>query len=101
MVDVCVVFSTTSNILAGMQSHHDLKEIYWRSRRGMLELELKLVPFVRDCFNDLTQAEKAAYVALLSEEDWQIFDWLQGRTDPPDATTGELIEKIGRHAGKL
>ena len=53
---------------------HQLKEIYWRSRRGMLELELRLVPFVRDCFESLSEAEQAVYVEMLAEEDWQIFD---------------------------
>ena len=82
-------------------SHHDLKEIYWRSRRGMLELELKLVPFVRDCFNDLPAQEREAYVNMLSEEDWQIFDWLQGREQPEDPTLALLLKKIEAHRGKL
>ena len=46
----------------------DLKHIYWRSRRGLTELELKLVPFVRDCF-DLSEDEQALYEELLDWED--------------------------------
>lgn len=84
-----------------MQDHHQFKEIYWRSRRGMLELELKLVPFVRDCFADLSDAEQAAYVALLAEEDWQIFDWLQGKETPADPLTQNLVERIVAHEGRL
>lgn len=80
---------------------HDLKQIYWRSRRGMLELELRLVPFVRDCFADLTEIERGAYERLLAEEDWQIFDWLQGREIPQDETTARLVEKIVQHPGRL
>ena len=68
--------------MSSPDAHHDLKAIYWRSRRGMLELELKLVPFVRDCYRDLSMSQQRAYEALLAEEDWQIFDWLQGRTMP-------------------
>ena len=80
---------------------HDLKEIYWRSRRGMLELELKLVPFVRDCFAGLDDTLQSAYVDLLAEEDWQIFDWLQGRTTPEDEATCRLVSQIAAHKGKI
>ena len=80
---------------------HDLKEIYWRSRRGMLELELKLVPFVRDCFGGLNDELKAAYVELLAEEDWQIFDWLQGKVEPEDRSTKELVALIAAHKGRI
>ncbi len=82
-------------------SHHDLKEIYWRSRRGMLELELKLVPFVRDCFGDLPDHLQNAYLALIEEEDWQIFDWLQGKEQPTEAAMLELVQRISTHVGKL
>ena len=80
---------------------HELKEIYWRSRRGMLELELKLVPFVRDCFAELDKGLQASYVDLLAEEDWQIFDWLQGRVVPEDPSTRLLVERIAAHKGRI
>ena len=80
---------------------HDLKEIYWRSRRGMLELELKLVPFVRDCFPTLNSELQDTYVNLLAEEDWQIFDWLQGRTTPESAQMIELVQAIAAHKGRI
>ena len=79
----------------------DHKEIYWRSRRGMLELELKLVPFVRDEFAQLSPQEQQTYVALLEQEDWQIFDWLQGREVSEDPHMQALVEKISAHQGKL
>ena len=84
-----------------LERPHELKEIYWRSRRGMLELELKLVPFVRDCFTTLDDDLKAAYVNLLAEEDWQIFDWLQGKVEPDDEHTQALVAKIAAHKGRI
>ena len=62
----------------------DLKHIYWRSRRGMLELELQLIPFVRDHFSSLTEQEQRCYEQMLDLEDWQLFDWVQGRETPAD-----------------
>ena len=61
---------------------HDLKAVYWRSRRGMQELEVKLIPFLRDRYRALPEHEQRAYDALLAEEDWQLFDWLQDRGEP-------------------
>ncbi len=82
-------------------THHDLKEIYWRSRRGMLELELKLVPFVRDCFPSLSSELQASYLSLIEEEDWQIFDWIQGQETPEDELMAELVARINQHVGKI
>ena len=84
-----------------MGDPNDLKQIYWRSRRGMLELELKLVPFVRDHFAELTEQEQHAYEAMLGEEDWQLFDWLQGRETPEDPCTRRVVDKIIASRGRL
>ncbi|NOX49133.1 MAG: succinate dehydrogenase assembly factor 2 [Gammaproteobacteria bacterium] len=67
----------------------------------MLELELKLVPFVRDCFAQLSAQEQVTYEAILAEEDWQIFDWLQQKEVPEDKPTKELINKIVQYHGCL
>ena len=84
-----------------MSSHHDHKEIYWRSRRGMLELELKLIPFVRDCYADLPQEEQATYQQMLALEDWQLYDWVQGREVPDDANVKRVVDKIIAFQGVL
>ena len=84
-----------------MTDPNQYKQIYWRSRRGMLELELKLVPFVRDHYHELDDAERATYEALLAEEDWQLFDWLQGRQVPEDPLTKQVVDKIIASSGRL
>ena len=60
----------------------------------MLELELQLVPFVTHCYPDLNSEQKAAYATLLDHEDWQIFDWLQGREEPREAALGVIVQAI-------
>ena len=84
-----------------MTDPNEYKQIYWRSRRGMLELELKLVPFVRDHYKGLDAAERAAYEDMLGEEDWQLFDWLQGREVPADPLTKQVVDKIIASSGRL
>ena len=76
------------------------KRLYWRSRRGMLELELQLVPFVTNHYRALSQEQKDAYAALLDHEDWQIFDWLRGREEPQDDAIRVLIETIRAADGR-
>lgn len=65
-----------------------------RSRRGMLELELALGPFVEQRLADLDEADKRCYGRLLEQDDWDIFDWLQGRGVAPDADLAHIIEQI-------
>lgn len=79
----------------------ELKHIYWRSRRGLTELELKLVPFVRDCFYDLSADEQALYEELLDWEDVDLYDLLQGRITAKDALVAGLVDKILAYDGVL
>lgn len=72
----------------------DEGRLYWRSRRGMLELELVLVPFLRERYPHLPPDLQCTYAELLECEDWQIFDWLQGRSRPQRSLMKQLIERI-------
>ena len=56
--------------------------VLWRSRRGMLELDLLLVDFARVRYPLLDCADQEAYGALLEQDDWTIWEWLQGRSAP-------------------
>ena len=49
----------------------------WRSRRGMLELDLLLVRFAERSYPRLADADQQAYLELLRLDDWRIWDWLQ------------------------
>lgn len=60
----------------------------------MLELEFRLLPFVTQCFPSLSDEEKALYVELLEHEDWEIFDWMQGREVPEDPAMVALVQRI-------
>ncbi len=73
------------------EAHH---RAFWHSRRGMLELEFQLVPFARDCFASLSDEDKDIYVRLLDHEDWEIFDWLQGREVAKDPQVRAMVARI-------
>ena len=66
-----------------MSDRDDHGRVSWRSRRGMLELDLYLVPFADREYAGLSAAQRRSYGALLEQADWEILDWLQGRSAPP------------------
>jgi len=70
------------------------KRVYWRSRRGMAELEQQLLPFVVARYPQLPADQKLLYAQLLDHEDWDIFDWLQGRVQVPDPALRALVAQI-------
>ena len=74
-------------------SVHD-EALRWRCRRGLLELELLLLPFVRTRLTSLSIAEKQVFARLLEHDDLDIFDWIQGRGEPEDAELAGLLVEI-------
>ena len=76
------------------QSEGAERALLWRSRRGMLEVELKLLPFARTGLRELASAEREAYARLLQEDDWQLHDWLQGRSAPADPALARIVGRI-------
>jgi antitoxin CptB len=80
-----------------VDSPADVKRLYWRSRRGLLELELLLVPFVRECYADLPRDAQCSYARLLEFEDLDIYDWIQNRSQPDDESLVSIIALIRAH----
>ena len=72
-------------------------EIFWHSRRGMLELDLLLVPFAREVFDSLSHSDQMLYSELLEEEDQDLFTWLMQRSVPNDTRFEPIIRQILAH----
>ena len=72
-------------------------EIFWHSRRGMLELDLLLVPFAREVFELLSHSDQMLYSELLEEEDQDLFTWLMQRSVPNDPRFEPIIWQILAH----
>jgi antitoxin CptB len=71
-----------------------MNRCYWRSRRGLLELDLLLPPFVQARFESLSQAQQRALQQLLDCEDPQIWDWLREHSVPDSPEILDLITLI-------
>ena len=75
-------------------------KIFWHSRRGMLELDLLLVPFATEVFESLSRQDQLLYSDLLEEEDQDIFNWLMLRSEPSEARFESIIRQILAHNAK-
>lgn len=74
-------------------SAEDLKRLSWHSRRGMLELDLLLVPFAENLAR-LSADELEMYRELLREEDQDLFLWLTRRAPAPAPRLQQMVEMI-------
>ncbi|PCH58320.1 MAG: hypothetical protein COC19_08590 [SAR86 cluster bacterium] len=72
----------------------DKRKIFWHSRRGMLELDLLLVPYATNEFEKLSYTEQLLYQEFLEEEDQDIFAYLLKRQLPEDTRFLAVIEQI-------
>jgi antitoxin CptB len=60
----------------------------------MLELELALAPFVLQRLDGLSAEDKARYARLLEHDDWDIFEWVQGRHAPADPELAAIVAEV-------
>lgn len=72
----------------------ELNRLYWHSRRGMLELDVLLVPFVREVYSDLDADDQARYRKLLACEDQDMFGWFMQRGEPEDPDLKRIVRMI-------
>lgn len=75
-----------------------IKKIRWACRRGMLELDLLLLPFFETNYLNLTVQQQADFVSLLEYPDPEIYAWLMGYAQPVDLKLQTLIQLIKQHA---
>lgn len=73
------------------------QRIYWHSRRGMLELDLLLMPFAQEVFDTLSHEDQLLYSELLEQEDQDLWAWLLERGEPPAAHLKPIITRILAH----
>lgn len=74
-------------------------KLYWGSRRGMLELDLILLPFVDKIFATLEPEDQTRYWQLLEQQDQDLFAWFMGRGDPEDPDLRKIVEIIRANTG--
>lgn len=66
----------------------------WASRRGMLELDLVLAPFVEAVYPSLSEADRDGYQRLMACQDQELYRWFLRRSRPEDPLLASLVDRI-------
>lgn len=77
----------------------DYHRLRWASRRGMLELDLILGPFLENIYPDLREEDKLLYQRLLEGEDQDMFNWFLHKTVPEDPDMQKIVAIILKNTG--
>ncbi len=72
--------------------HVKIERLKWRSRRGLLELDLVFERFWSGAGARLDDRQAQVLARLLELPDNDLLDMVMGRTHAPDAALGELVE---------
>lgn len=77
-----------------MSAEVEKKRLYWHSRRGMLELDVLLVPFLEEVYSTLEPDDQERYRLLLESEDQDMFGWFMQRNEPDDPDLKRIVRMI-------
>ena len=80
-----------------MSDNQDVTEfnrLAWHSRRGMLELDVLLGPFLNEVYRDLTEEDQARYRKLIDCEDPDLFSWFMRNSVPSDPDHAKMVNMI-------
>ncbi len=66
----------------------------WQCRRGMLELDVILIPFLQEHFEELDEALQYAFVELLKQADPDLYTWIMGFGQCEQIELVEIIQLI-------
>ena len=83
-----------------MTDNIEAKRVVWHSRRGMLELDVLLLPFAQEAYGELNEDDQARYRALLEKEDPDLFMWFLEHITPDDADMERIVNLVLEHARK-
>ena len=73
---------------------NDKSRIQWACRRGMLELDVAIMPFFKFEYETLSDTDKQVFVDLLKSDDPDLFNWLMNHGKPADAQLQRMINLI-------
>ena len=79
-----------------MDHREDWNRAKWASRRGLLELDLLLAPFVNEAFLQLDTVLRQNYRELLFQDDQDLMEWIMGRSAISEDRFVPVIEEIRR-----
>jgi len=86
--------NTSSETDVTEQERAEFNRLFWHSRRGMLELDVLLVPFLKEAYKDLPKEDQVRYQQLLDCEDTDMFSWFMQKSVPQDPDLARIVKII-------
>lgn len=80
--------------MTGKVAAEELNRMRWACRRGMLELDLVLEPFVISCYAGLDERDRQRFQQLMSCEDQDLFGWFLRRERSDDEELNAIVSKV-------
>ena len=77
-----------------MVSEEEINRMRWAARRGMLELDLVLEPFVQARYGSLDATDRARFRELMLQEDQDLFAWFLRREQPDDPELASIVSQV-------
>lgn len=77
-----------------MFSEKRYARLKWACRRGMLELDVLLLPFVEEAFKDLDESQKETFERLLTSDDPDLYAWFMGHQKCDDPELAAMVSRI-------
>jgi succinate dehydrogenase flavin-adding protein (antitoxin of CptAB toxin-antitoxin module) len=78
----------------GRHMNANIERLKWRSRRGLLELDLVFERFWKAAGDELSGADAAALERLLQLPDNDLLDLVMGRAQAPDGQLRDMVHKL-------
>ena len=72
----------------------NLERVRWRSRRGLLELDIVLGRFIEGDYAQLDEAGRQVFEVLLDMPDNPLWDMISGRREAAPRAQQALLEKL-------
>ncbi|MFL0809662.1 MAG: succinate dehydrogenase assembly factor 2 [Agarilytica sp.] len=77
----------------------EINRLRWGCRRGMLELDLVLEPFLDNVYASISEEDKALFEKFLESEDQDMFGWFLHHKVPEDPETAHVVKLILDNTG--
>ncbi len=76
------------------ESATEKARLQWRCRRGMLELDLLLQPFVEKTYDSLSAEDQHKFHLLLDLQDQELLECLMLQIPPQDESLNDIISQV-------
>lgn len=80
------------------KENEELRRLTWHSRRGMLELDVLLLPFTENQYSSLSAQDKIQYKRMIDCEDQDLFNWFMEKSVCDDADIQRMVQVVLAYA---